>query len=99
MRSGIQKSESHKLLDIICHVDSKNDFITIDIIDYGEGIPKQNREKIFEPFYTTESTGTGLGLFISRELCQLNQAHLQYIENSDIENPHFRLTIPTDHKE
>jgi hypothetical protein len=35
-------------------------------------------ERIFEPFFTTGSGGTGLGLFISRELCQTNGALLLY---------------------
>lgn len=50
----------------------------IDIIDHGPGIGSGVAEHIFEPFYTTATTGTGLGLYISRELAEANQAHLNY---------------------
>ena len=51
----------------------------LDVIDKGEGIPPETASKIFEPFYTTSRTGTGLGLYLSRELCEANQARLDYI--------------------
>ena len=41
----------------------------IEVADRGPGIDPQNVEKIFEPFYTGQPGGTGLGLYISRELC------------------------------
>ncbi|MDR9437655.1 MAG: HAMP domain-containing sensor histidine kinase, partial [Thiohalophilus sp.] len=50
----------------------------IDIVDHGPGIPSNVAEHIFEPFYTTATSGTGLGLYISRELAEANQAHLNY---------------------
>jgi len=48
------------------------------IIDNGPGISSDIREHLFEPFFTTSSNGTGLGLYISRELAELNQAKLSY---------------------
>jgi len=51
----------------------------LDIIDHGDGIPADTATQIFEPFYTTEQSGVGLGLYISRELCEANQARLDYI--------------------
>lgn len=51
----------------------------LDIIDSGPGISVADRDKLFEPFYTTSSTGTGLGLYISRELCLSNGGELTYI--------------------
>ncbi|WP_126453554.1 sensor histidine kinase [Sulfuriflexus mobilis] len=51
----------------------------LDIIDHGPGINPEQSLHIFEPFYTTESSGTGLGLYIARELCEGNQARLDYI--------------------
>ena len=46
--------------------------------DRGTGIDPALAERIFEPFFTNGTGGTGLGLFISRELCQTNGALLAY---------------------
>ncbi len=48
------------------------------IIDDGPGVPQEQIGSLFEPFFTTESTGSGLGLYISKELCEANQARLSY---------------------
>ena len=50
----------------------------IDIADNGPGISPEVLERIFEPFFTTSHGGTGLGLYLARELCELNQARLSY---------------------
>lgn len=50
----------------------------IDVIDNGAGITTEIAEHIFEPFFTTSAKGSGLGLYISRELCECNQARLNY---------------------
>ncbi len=50
----------------------------IEVIDHGRGIPPQQISQVFEPFFTTSPSGTGLGLYISRELAQMNQARLVY---------------------
>jgi two-component system sensor histidine kinase PilS (NtrC family) len=49
-------------------------------------------EKIFEPFFTTKSNGTGLGLYIAREICESNQSHLDYIPAAD-GGSCFRITF------
>lgn len=54
----------------------------LDVIDDGDGIDSREQEKIFEPFFTTEAKGNGLGLYIARELCEINQARLNYIRNA-----------------
>ncbi len=51
----------------------------LDVVDRGPGIDPETADHIFEPFYTTASEGSGLGLYISRELAEANQAHLDYI--------------------
>lgn len=50
----------------------------IEVIDDGAGITEQDRSKLFEPFYTTKTTGNGLGLYISRELAEANNAQLNF---------------------
>jgi two-component system sensor histidine kinase PilS (NtrC family) len=48
----------------------------LDIRDNGPGIPHELLDQVFEPFFTTASTGTGLGLYLARELCEYNHARL-----------------------
>lgn len=55
----------------------------LDIVDEGPGIDERDREKVFEPFFTTESKGNGLGLYMARELCEINQARLHYLRTGD----------------
>ena len=50
----------------------------LEVSDQGGGINPAHAERIFEPFFTDKTGGTGLGLFISRELCQTNGALLAY---------------------
>lgn len=56
--------------------------INLHIIDDGKGIGDSERNQIFEPFFTTRTAGTGLGLYIARELCEANGAHLILLDNS-----------------
>lgn len=51
--------------------------VELHVIDDGPGVPEAVREQIFEPFFTTRTQGTGLGLFIARELCAANGATLE----------------------
>jgi two-component system sensor histidine kinase PilS (NtrC family) len=50
----------------------------LEVLDRGHGVPPASVDKIFEPFFTDRHGGTGLGLYISRELCELNRATLVY---------------------
>lgn len=50
--------------------------VVLRVSDDGPGVPEALREQIFEPFFTTHTQGTGLGLFIVRELCAANGASL-----------------------
>jgi two-component system sensor histidine kinase PilS (NtrC family) len=50
----------------------------LDVTDRGPGISPDKVEEVFEPFYTGQVGGTGLGLYISRELCERNGATLRY---------------------
>jgi two-component system sensor histidine kinase PilS (NtrC family) len=51
----------------------------VDVLDRGPGIPSGVLTQLFRPFFTTSETGTGLGLYIARELCHANQASLDYV--------------------
>jgi two-component system sensor histidine kinase PilS (NtrC family) len=64
----------------------------IEVIDNGIGISREHQCHLFEPFFTTSSNGTGLGLYISRELAELNQAKLSYYLTDDNRSC-FRLLL------
>jgi two-component system sensor histidine kinase PilS (NtrC family) len=63
--------------------------VELHFIDRGPGIPEADRVKVFEPFFTTRGSGTGLGLYIARELCEANGARLELLEAA--EGAHFRI--------
>jgi len=58
------------------------------VCEDGPGVPEAHRTQLFEPFFTTESRGTGLGLYLARELCSANGASLRYRPRGD--NPLMR---------
>ncbi len=55
----------------------------LDVRDNGPGIPLDVRDRVFEPFFSTAHAGTGLGLYLARELCAYNRARLTYRETPD----------------
>jgi len=50
----------------------------LEVSDDGAGVPVDAVQKLFEPFFTTDAGGTGLGLYIARELCEANGAMIEY---------------------
>jgi two-component system sensor histidine kinase PilS (NtrC family) len=64
----------------------------LEVIDNGSGISRKHLNHLFEPFFTTSSSGTGLGLYISKELAELNQAKLSYYLTADNRSC-FRLCL------
>ncbi|HEV7269670.1 sensor histidine kinase [Pseudoxanthomonas sp.] len=69
---------------------------TIDVMDRGPGIPEAVAAQLFRPFFTTSEHGTGLGLYIARELCRANQATLEYVPVPG-GGACFRVTLPGPH--
>ncbi len=65
--------------------------LNLDFHDDGPGVAPQDVPKLFEPFFTTDAQGTGLGLFLARELADANHASLTYVANSS--GALFRLTL------
>jgi two-component system, NtrC family, sensor histidine kinase PilS len=65
--------------------------IVIDVHDDGPGVAPKNQAHLFEPFFTTDAQGTGLGLYIARELCEGNAARIEYVENP--RGGQFRITV------
>jgi two-component system sensor histidine kinase PilS (NtrC family) len=78
-------------IEIYC---ADNDVI-IDILDGGNGVSADDLEHLFNPFFTTDKAGTGLGLYLSQAFCEANHARLLYVPDHD--KTCFRLIFPTIH--
>ncbi len=64
----------------------------LDIIDNGSGIDPETAQQIFEPFFTTSTQGTGLGLYLAKELAESNGARLDMIKTSE-QGSCFRISF------
>ena len=81
VQNGLRYSQKHRgtaQVWLNLFVDPTNGLSVLEVLDDGPGFPADQLPRMFEPFFTTEANGTGLGLYISRELCESNQAHLDY---------------------
>jgi two-component system sensor histidine kinase PilS (NtrC family) len=67
------------------------DIMQFEIKDDGPGVSPEHQGKLFEPFFTTDAQGTGLGLFLARELAEANHAALAYVP--DPGGARFRLSL------
>jgi len=56
--------------------------VKLDVVDDGPGVVPETRAQLFEPFFTTAAGGTGLGLYIAREVCEANGATLDHVETA-----------------
>lgn len=63
--------------------------VELSVVDDGPGVAKAHQPQLFEPFFTTSSSGTGLGLYLARELCAANRARLEYVDSDP--GAHFRI--------
>lgn len=86
MAAGSESATIIVSLDITAHK------CLIDIIDTGTGVPPGDQAKLFEPFFTTVEAGSGMGLYLCKELCEINNADLSYRPTSRGESC-FRISL------
>jgi two-component system sensor histidine kinase PilS (NtrC family) len=65
---------------IVVNSVANGSIVKLDVVDDGLGVPPMLRSQLFEPFFTTVSSGTGLGIYLAREVCEANDATLDYVE-------------------
>jgi PAS domain S-box-containing protein len=80
-------------LSISAYPGGDNRHVQISFIDTGPGIPPEKLDMIFEPFFTTKEEGTGLGLFISRNILQQHHGQIS-VSNTPHHGAEFRIELP-----
>ncbi len=78
---------------VVISVYTMNDKLFIEVEDDGEGIKEEDKERIFEPFFTKSSSGTGLGLAIAKRVVIENGGNI-FVEDSHLGGAKFVLTFP-----
>jgi two-component system nitrogen regulation sensor histidine kinase NtrY len=63
------------VIRIVAH--AEGDRIRVDVIDNGKGLPRENRQRLLEPYMTTREKGTGLGLAIVKKIVEDHGGHLE----------------------
>ncbi len=73
--------------------DRNGEWIAIDIIDNGIGIPAKNMSRIFDPFFTTKNGGTGLGLTVTHKIIEEHNGMIE-VESQPDQGAAFRVLLP-----
>ena len=74
-------------------IETSNGTVSVDVADSGPGITAEQRERIFRPFVSGDTQGTGLGLPIARELARALGGHVE-LESAVGQGSRFRLVLP-----
>lgn len=77
LRYGRMPAEPARVMVVARH--GEHGVPILEVIDRGPGIAPKVAAQIFEPFYTTHEYGTGLGLYLARQMAEANQAALEYV--------------------
>jgi two-component system sensor histidine kinase PilS (NtrC family) len=92
VENALRYSRQRPLIEFECGVFHESERPYLEIKDSGPGMTREVADQAFEPFFTSEAGGTGLGLYIARELCESNQASLALVEHGG-DGCRFRLTF------
>jgi len=93
--NAVQFSPEGGRVDVRCQEQSlpHGRFVVVSITDQGRGIRPEDRERIFDPFFSTRENGTGLGLAIASRLMDEHQGYIE-VANSPGQGTEFRLRFP-----
>jgi len=89
LRNALEASDAGP---IFVHAANYKKKVKITIQDKGKGIQKQDREKIFEPFFSRKKDGMGIGLYITKKIVEAHEGKIQ-VESSPGEGTDFSIII------
>lgn len=95
LTNALQASPNNSTVTVRAH-ENGGDRWTIEIEDEGPGIPVENREKIFRPYFTTKSDGNGIGLAVTNHVVTQHNGTIR-IESPEKGGTRFVIDLPTGH--
>lgn len=92
--NGLDATEEGGTIEIITSF--RDSVVEIDFCDNGHGINNEDKSCLFEPYYTTKKSGTGLGLFVCRNIVQASRGEIRLVQSETGVGTVFRVTLPAD---
>lgn len=90
--NGLDATEEGGTIEIITRVNER--FVEVDFCDDGHGIGHEQQQRLFEPYFTTKSSGTGLGLFVCRNIVRASGGEITLVRSSPSKGSVFRVRLP-----
>jgi signal transduction histidine kinase len=95
IKNGIQAIPETRLPQIVVNVSEANNHIKITVSDNGIGISEENKSKVFEPKFTTKSSGMGLGLAMVKNIVETYSGTITFVSQKN-EGTTFTVAFPKD---
>ena len=92
--NSLDATEEGATISVTTDVLADDEQIAITIADEGHGIPPELQQQIFNAYFTTKSSGTGLGLFVCRQLAETELGGTIELMRSDSSGTEFRIRLP-----
>ncbi|MDO5655202.1 MAG: ATP-binding protein [Flavobacteriaceae bacterium] len=96
IKNSLQAIPAGRKPEIHIHAEQKQDVVEIKVIDNGTGVPNETAEKLFEPKFTTKSSGSGLGLALVRKMLEEYDGKIRFRNNPE-NGATFIVTLPFNH--
>lgn len=93
VKNGIQAIPEDKMPKVIVNVGTEENNIVITVADNGTGVSEENISKIFEPKFTTKTSGMGLGLAMVKNIVETYKGTITFTTEKD-EGTMFKVTFP-----
>ncbi len=95
VKNGIQAIPEDRTPKVLVHVGKEEDNIIITVTDNGSGVAEENKAKVFEPKFTTKTSGMGLGLAMVKNIIEIYKGSITFSSEKDIGTT-FRVVFPKD---
>jgi len=96
IKNSIEAMDNGGNLTIVAK--ASGDMLEITVTDEGSGISEKDRDKIFSPFFTTKSDGTGLGLCISKRIVEEHMGTFSPLDAGEGKGATFKVSLPLYHE-